>query len=91
MTRHEFVFDDLGNFSYSSGPSAIIKHCPKMDGDKEHDNDYEIEESENGRVFVIAPDDWTQREVEYILLDFYNCRARGLVAHLSALDKQEGV
>lgn len=32
--RHEFVFDDLGNFSYSSGPSAIIKHCPKMAGDK---------------------------------------------------------
>lgn len=91
MTRHEFVFDDLGNFSYSSSPAPAIKHYPKMDGGGEHNNDCAIEEDENGRVSVISPDDWTQREVEYILLAFYNHRARGLVAHLSVLDKQEGV
>ena len=95
MTRHEFVFDDLGNFNYSATPCELMK-CPKMDqrADTAADDKrgyLEIVEDGDGCVSVFADDAWTRREVEYMLLDFYNQKARKLVEHLSLLDRKERV
>lgn len=95
MTRHEFVFDDLGNFNYLATPCELMK-CPKMDrradvADNDRGRYLEIVEDGDGCVSVFAADDWTRREVEYMLLDFYNQKARKLVEHLSLLDRREGV
>lgn len=95
MTRHEFVFDDSGNFNYSATPCELMR-CPKMDRrvdasatDKERHP--EIVEDGDGCVSVFAADGWTRREVEHILLDFYNQKARKLAEHLSLLGRKEGV
>lgn len=93
MTRHEFVFSDLGDFNYLASPYEYVKY-PKMDQRDDGQNqkqDCEIIEDGDGRVSVLSPDDWTRWEVEHMLLDFYNWRARKLVEHLSLLDRREGV
>lgn len=95
MTRHEFVFDDLGNFNYSATPCEPMR-CPKMDqrADAVTDDEgryLEIAEDGDGCVSVFADDAWTRREVEYMLLDFYNQKARKLAEHLSLLDRKEGI
>lgn len=94
MTRHEFVFDDLGEFNVMSIKDEYEpKKYVKMDmyGMPAPQSDFDIIEDGDGHITVYAPDSWTEREVDYMVLDFFNARARKLCERISILDKAEGV
>lgn len=94
MTRHEFVFDDLGEFNVMRIKDEYEpKNYVKMDmrADSVPQSDFDIIEEGDGHITVYTPDSWTEREVDYIVLDFFNTRARKLCERISILDKAEGV
>ena len=92
--RHEFLFNDLGEFNVMSIKDEYEpKKYVKMDmrADSVPQSDFDIIEEGDGHITVYAPDSWTEREVDYIVLDFFNARARKLCERISILDKAEGV
>jgi hypothetical protein len=92
--RYDFTFNDLGEFNVmSTNDNYRPKHYVKMDmyGMPIPQSDFDIIEDGDGHITVYAPDSWTEREVDYMVLDFFNARARKLCERISILDKAEGV
>ena len=92
--RYEFLFNDLGEFNVMSIKDEYEpKNYVKMDmrADSVPQSDFDIIEEGDGHITVYTPDSWTEREVDYIVLDFFNTRARKLCERISILDKAEGV
>lgn len=92
--RYDFTFNDLGEFNVmSTKDNYKPKKYVKMDmrTDSVPQSDFDIIEDGDGHITVYAPDSWTEREVDYMVLDFFNARARKLCERISILDKAEGV
>ena len=92
--RYEFVFTDLGDFQMISmkdayEPKKYVKMDMRMASIPQ--SDFDIIEDGAGHITVYAPDSWTEREVDYIVLDFFNARAKKLCERISILDKAEEV
>lgn len=88
MIRYDFAFDGAAEFSRS--PARKVAKSDLRTEDEDGGQLAYIEEKGDGRVSVYLRDGAAPTEAEYVLVDYYNSRAKALIEHASALGGAEG-